>query len=117
MENAALIAERTNPDTQMIMPATVSSDGREVYIISGNVVMLDDGSGVDVGNSDESVVVMDASTGKVEMVSPRYVASVDAGVAAEDMKSAVERNTVAAISQSAADVIDGQGVAADGIFA
>ncbi len=45
-------------------------DDRQVYIIARNVVMHEDVSGVDVRNSDSSVVVMDAESGKLEFASP-----------------------------------------------
>lgn len=41
-----------------------------MYVVKGNVTMHEDGSAVDVRNSDQSVVVMDAETGKLEFSSP-----------------------------------------------
>ena len=64
------ITARTHRDLKQIIPATMKVDDRQVYVVKGNVTMHKDGSAVDVRNSDQSVVVMDAETGKLEFSSP-----------------------------------------------
>lgn len=64
------ITARTHRDLKQIIPATMKVDDRQVYVVKGNVTMHEDGSAVDVRNSDQSVVVMDAETGKLEFSSP-----------------------------------------------
>ena len=50
--------------------ATVKYQDRAVEVLSGRVVMTEDGTMVDNGRSDGSIVIRDLATGKVEMVSP-----------------------------------------------
>ncbi|MCI6671844.1 MAG: hypothetical protein MSG77_04825 [Prevotella sp.] len=71
------IEQRTNKQSGMIHPATLKVDDRQVYIVSGNVAMFPDGSGVDIHHSSESVVVYDAETGEKKFISPEQIYKVD----------------------------------------
>ena len=71
------IAQRTNKQSGMIHPATLKVDDKQVYIVSGNVTMLPDGSTVDIHHSSESVVVCDAETGELKFISPEQIYKVD----------------------------------------
>lgn len=55
--------------------AVMRYDGREVEVLSGRVVMTDDGTMVDKARSDKTVVIRDPATGKPEMVAPEAIGS------------------------------------------
>lgn len=55
--------------------AVMRYDGREVEVLSGRVVMTDDGTMVDKARSDKTVVIRDPATGKPEMIAPEAIAS------------------------------------------
>ena len=74
-QSDAAVAARVNNADGLIHPATVkgtSEDApeRQVYIVSGNVVMKDDGTGVDLSRTDGTLVIRDAETGAMEMIAP-----------------------------------------------
>ena len=72
-EIAKNVEQRTHKDYGTIQPATMKVDDKPVYIVKGNVVMYPDGSGVDVVNSDESIVIYDVETGEFEITSPDQI--------------------------------------------
>lgn len=78
------VAKRTHKDNGVIIPATMKVDDRPVYIVKGDVVMFPDGSAVDVHNSSESVVVMDAQTGEYKFTSPDQIFQVSEAVNPQD---------------------------------
>lgn len=55
----------------------MKQDERKVYVISGKLVPYDDGSGVSVTDSDNSIIIRDSETGALEQVSPDAVLSLD----------------------------------------
>lgn len=64
--------------------AVMKYQDRPVEVLSGRVVMMDDGTMIDNERSDNSIVIRDLATGEIEMVSPdailsyeEYAASVD----------------------------------------
>lgn len=69
-EVAANVERHTHKDNGIVQPATMKVDDKPVYIVKGNVVMLPDGSGIDVRNSDQSIVICDAETGEYKFASP-----------------------------------------------
>lgn len=78
------VAKRTHKDNGVIIPATMKVDDRPVYIVKGDVVMFPDGTAVDVHNSSESVVVMDAQTGEYQFTSPDQIFKVSEAVNPQD---------------------------------
>lgn len=78
------VAKRTHKDNGVIIPATMKVDDRPVYIVKGDVVMFPDGTAVDVHNSSESVVVMDAQTGEYQFTSPDQIFQVSEAVNPQD---------------------------------
>lgn len=78
------VAMRTHKDNGVIIPATMKVDDRPVYIVKGDVVMFPDGTAVDVHNSSESVVVMDAQTGEYQFTSPDQIFKVSEAVNPQD---------------------------------
>ena len=108
-----LIKERTNTSTEMIQPATlkaVSEDGKDqvVYVVGGNVIMLDDGTGVDKEKSDGSILVRHADTSKLEMVSPDAILKVDAPIDPQVERETAAQNIRMTYAQNKADSIDGK---------
>ena len=64
-----------NPAEQPLGRAVMKYQDREVEVLSGRVVMTDDGTMVDKRRSDRSIVIRDVATGKVEMVAPEAILS------------------------------------------
>lgn len=58
--------------------AVMKFQDRPVEVLSGRVVMMEDGSMVDSERSDNSIVIRDLATGKMEMVSPDAILSYEA---------------------------------------
>lgn len=75
-QSNALIDSHTNKRTGMIHGAVSKENGKLVYIVSGNVVAYDDGTGIDLQKSDESIIIRDAETGELKQVSPDFLSSV-----------------------------------------
>lgn len=55
--------------------AVMKFQDRPVEVLSGRVVMMEDGSMVDKERSDASIVIRDLATGEIEMVSPDAILS------------------------------------------
>lgn len=72
-EVAANVERHTHKDNGMVQPATMKVDDKPVYIVKGNVVPLPDGTGIDVRNSDQSIVICDAETGEYKFASPDQI--------------------------------------------
>ncbi|MDE6040254.1 MAG: hypothetical protein K2F99_01630, partial [Muribaculaceae bacterium] len=71
-------------DDGMIIPARMKVDDREVYVVKGDGEMYPDGTGIDVHNSSESIIIMDPQTGEYKFTSPDQIAKVDEGISSED---------------------------------
>lgn len=69
-EVAANVERHTHKDNGIVQPATMKVDDKPVYIVKGNIVPLPDCSGIDVRNSDQSIVICDAETGEYKFASP-----------------------------------------------
>lgn len=74
-EVQANVERHTHKDMGVVQPATMKVDDKPVYVVKGNVVMLPDGSGIDVRNSDQSIVICDAETGEYKFASPDQLLS------------------------------------------
>ena len=88
------VTQRINGDDFMIHGAQMKADNadgtpKRVHIISGNVSMREDGS-VDATKSSQTIVVRDAATGKVEMVSPEHIRSVEEAIDPQEEYSNAE---------------------------
>ena len=105
-ENNTVIEQRTHQDGN-IYPATMKLDDRKVYVVGGNVQMNEDGTGIDHEKSSSSVMVRDAETGKVEMVDPSAILSVDTPVNAEEEKATSSEQIKQTYAQEQANKIDG----------
>lgn len=62
-------------EQQPIGRAVMKYQDRPVEVLSGRVVMMEDGTMIDNERSDASIVIRDIATGKIEMVSPEAILS------------------------------------------
>lgn len=69
----AIVRRRVNRESGVIMPATMKIGDRQVYVVEGSVVMLPDGTAVDMEESSKDIVVMDSQTGKYEFAAPQQI--------------------------------------------
>lgn len=102
-----MIDSRVNPADGMVHPATLNVDDRKVYVVSGNLVMNADNTMIDREQSDESVVIRDAETGKIEFSDPSAFLRVDESVNPEYEKQIAQEQIREAYAQQAADKADG----------
>lgn len=90
-----------------IYPATMKVDNRKVYVVGGHAQTNDDGTGIDHAKSSESIMVRDAETGKIEMVAPSAILSVDEATNAEEEKANAAESIRQTYAQQEANKIDG----------
>lgn len=114
-----MIESRINKTTGMIQPAMMKApdengNERRAYVISGNVEMLADMSGVDREKSDGSILVRYADTGEMEMVSPSAIMRVDDVISPEQEQQESEANITQTYAQQKANDIDGKVAFAQG---
>ena len=105
-QSNSMIDARVNRNTGMIQGATMKQDERKVYVISGKLVPYDDGSGVSVTDSDNSIIIRDSETGALEQVSPDAVLSLDESQDPNEQKELAEQAIVEQFAHEAADKID-----------
>lgn len=106
-QSNVMVDARTNRTTGMIQGATMKQDDRRVYVVSGNLVLYADGSGIDNKASDDSIIVRDAETGALEQVSPDAVLNIDKPLNPSDEKMTAEDAIIQQFAQEASDKIDG----------
>lgn len=114
-----MIDSRINKTTGMIQPAMMKApdengNERRAYVVSGNVEMLADMSGVDREKSDGSILVRYADTGEMEMVSPSAIMRVDDAISPEQEQQEAETNITQTYAQQKANEIDGKVAFAQG---
>lgn len=107
-----MVNERTNHETGMIQGATLKvqdTDGndRRAYILSGNLVMLPDGTGVDREKSGNSILILHEDTNEMEMVSPDAIFSIEQPVDPEMEKQTAAEAIRQQYGQQEANRIDG----------
>lgn len=107
-QSNSMIDARVNRNTGMIQGAMMKQDERKVYVISGKLVPYDDGSGVSVTDSDNSIIIRDSETGALEQVSPDAVLSLDESQDPNEQKELAEQAIVEQFAREAADKIDGK---------
>lgn len=110
-ESNALVDSHTNRTDGMIHPVTLKlkdEDNNEqtAYVISGNLVLNDDSS-INDEQSDNSIVIIDAESGKLQMVSPSAIHSAQELINPNQEKSEAAENIRNQHAQEAADNIDG----------
>ncbi len=77
------VAGRTHKERGVIIPAVLKVDDKPAYIVKGDVAMYPDGSGVDITNSSENIVIMDES-GEYKFVSPDQIYKVGESIDPQD---------------------------------
>lgn len=110
-ESNALVDSHTNRTDGMIHPVTLKlkdEDNNEqtAYVISGNLVLNDDSS-INDEQSDNSIVIIDAESGKLQMVSPSAIHSAQELINPNQEKYEAAENIRNQHAQEAADNIDG----------
>ncbi|MBE6181270.1 MAG: hypothetical protein E7148_01045 [Rikenellaceae bacterium] len=103
----ATIDSHVSQTDGMIHPAKMNVDDRPVYVVSGNIVMNDDNTGIDRQNSDESIIIVDADTGRKEFTDPASVLSVDPAIDPLAEKQIAQQQIREQMSQQASDKIEG----------
>lgn len=111
-ETNATVDSRVNRHDGMIHPASLklkNEDGtdKKVYIVSGNVVMFDDGKGVDREKSDNTIVIRYVETGEMKVIPPDLIRGLDAAVDPEEEKARAMEAIIEEMSQTAANNVDG----------
>ena len=105
-EADAIIASRTNRNNGLIQRVRLKND-KQAYVLSGDIVMTDDGDMVNVSKSSESLVVIDAITGKKEYTYPSNIAEVYQSVDAEAERQTLREQVIDEYSQKLADDMNG----------
>lgn len=110
-ESNALVDRHTNRTDGMIHPVTLKlkdedNNDQTAYVISGNLVLNDDSS-INDEQSDNSIVIMDAESGKLQMVSPSAIHSAQELINPNQEKYEAAENIRNQHAQEAADNIDG----------
>ena len=111
-QSNAMIDSRVNRTTGMIQGATLKvqddeGNDRRVYVVDGNLSVYEDGTGIDKSNSDDSIIIRDAETGKIEMVSPDAIFSMEQPVDPETEKQTAAEAIRQQFATEAANKIDG----------
>jgi hypothetical protein len=111
-QSNTMIDSRVNRATGMIQGATLKvqddeGNDRRVYVLDGNLATYEDGTGIDKEKSDGSIIIRDAETGAVEMVSPDAIFSVEQPVDPETEKQTAAEAIRQQFAQEAANRIDG----------
>ena len=100
------VSETTNGNGQ-IQSGTLKQDNKRVHVVSGDIVTNEDDGSIDVHNSSNTIVVRDEETGKLEMISPNELQSVDAPIDAAPIMAQREQEVREAVAKKYADQIDG----------
>lgn len=111
-ESNATVNSRVNKATGMIHPATLklnNEDGsiKRAYIVSGNVVMLNDGKGVDREKSDNTIIIRDADTGELKWLDASLVSGLDEPIDPAEEKETAQQTLREQYAQEQSDRIDG----------
>lgn len=101
---------RTHKDLGIILPATMKVDDRPVYVVKGDVVPFEDGTGIDRANSSESVIIFDPAKGEYEFTSPEMIFKVDEAINPQDelnnALSALEQEQGSIFSEGMRDIAE-----------
>lgn len=111
-QSNTMIDSRVNRATGAIQGVTMKvqddeGKDRRAYVLEGNLATLPDGAGIDHENSDGSIVIRDADTGAIEMVSPDAIFSVELPIDPETEKITAAETIRQQFAAEAAERIDG----------
>jgi len=93
-----------NQSDGMIHPATLK-DERKVFVVGGKVVAVD--GVVNREGSDESLIVCDKETGKLDYIDPRDILTLETAINPEEELALVSEQIRQSYAQEAANKIDG----------
>ncbi len=102
----AMIEARRHREDGLLHKAIMKIDNREVFVVNGNVATMEDGT-IDYRNSDNSIIVRDANTGKLEFISSDAIKSINSIINAESEKLTAADAIRQQYAQEAANRIDG----------
>ena len=102
----AMINGRVNQASGMIQPAVMGLDDRQVYVVGGTLAVNDDGT-IDRDASDESIVVRDAETGRLEFTDPKSIVSAGNAIDPEMERAVAIDNIRRQTAQTAVDAMNG----------
>ena len=102
------IALNVNKESGTIQHALVrdGGEGRSVFIVSGDVKLLDDGS-IDLENSSHDIIVRDEQTGKLEMSTPDKLASAQVAQDVNEFTQQVDNDIRERVAAEASNKING----------
>lgn len=104
-ESDAMIDAATNTGGRVVQATT--NRGEKVYVLSGNVVLNDNGEVVNA-TSDNSIIIYNPRTRKKEMVSPSALLEVNSDTDAAEMKNIAAWQIRNDMATAAAAEIDGE---------
>ncbi len=81
-------SDRSDPENPVMRPAMLKNDNEQVFIISGNAVMMPDGSMVDRANSDSFIIIRDLN-GNVRSIDAADIQTVADPENAADAKARI----------------------------
>ena len=102
----AMIEARRHRVDGLLHKAIMKIDNREVFVVNGKVATMEDGT-IDYRNSDNSIIVRDANTGKLEFISSDAIKSINSIINAESEKQTAADAIRQQYAQEAANRIDG----------
>ena len=82
--------DKTSHPDGYVLPAKMKKDGREVYVIEGELKLSDDGMTVMRG-SDKILYLFNPKTGKVETCSPKEIDRIDGATPVDKARAEAER--------------------------
>ncbi|MBD5257612.1 MAG: hypothetical protein HDS52_02830, partial [Barnesiella sp.] len=82
--------DKTSHPDGYVLPAKMKKDGREVYVIEGELKLSDDGMTVMRG-SDKILYLFNPKTGKVETCSPKEIDRIDGATPVDEARAEAER--------------------------
>lgn len=88
-ENAFI--DKVSHEDGYVRPATMKAEGRQVYIVKGNVELSEDGTVINTATSDDVIYIYDPATDKVEQTSTSQLAGLGTATTVEESRSEVER--------------------------
>lgn len=109
-ENNATVDSCVNRSTGMVEEAILNSNGdnnkNNIYVVSGNLVANEDNT-IDTDKSDNSIIVRDAETGIVSMISPNDILSIFPPVDPNEVKLRTEEALRKLYAQRTANNVSG----------
>ena len=112
-QSNATIDSRVNRETGMIQPVTLKvqdekGNDRRVYVMNGNLVTYDDGSGIDSEKSSKTITIRYADSGAFDMVSPDAILGIEQPIDPETEKQTAAEAIRQEFAQQESDRIDGK---------